>query len=397
MTDSKRDKMTLDPATLAVWGGEPEVNPEGATVAPLYFGVTYSYDDLDEWRSVSLGEKPGHIYSRNTNPTVALFEDKVGMLEGAEAATSFATGMAAISNTLFTLLSPGERVVSIKDTYGGSNKIFMEFLPRFGIDVHLCETEDHDAIETEIAKGCKVLYLETPTNPTLKVVDIERLALAARKVGATVVVDSTFATPINQNPLALGADLVLHSATKFLGGHSDAMGGVVCGSKSLIRQLFHFREINGASLDPMSAFLLARGLRTLALRVERQNQSAQRIAEFLVEHKAVDQVFYPGLSGHVGHAIARRQMRGFSGVLSFSVNGGMDAMTATVTRLKLAHRAASLGSIGTLAGPPATTSHVELSAAEREQAGIPEALVRYSVGIESVDDLIADLDQALTG
>jgi cystathionine gamma-synthase len=395
MAGGKHDDSTLDPATLAVWGGEPDRNPEGATVAPLYFGVTYAYDDLETWRAVALGQAPGHIYSRNTNPTVGLFEEKVRVLEGAEAGTSFATGMAAVSNTLFTLLSPGDRLVSIKDTYGGSNKIFIEFLPRFGIDVQLCETEDHEAIEAEIAQGCKVVYLETPTNPTLKIVDIERLARAAREVGAIVVVDSTFATPINQNPLALGADLVLHSATKFLGGHSDAMGGVVCGKAGLIEQLFHFREINGASLDPMSAFLLTRGLRTLELRVQRQNQSAQKIAEFLAGHAAIDEVFYPGLPSHPGHAIARRQMRGFGGVLSFSVKGGMEAMAAAVSRLNLAHRAASLGSIGTLAGPPATTSHVELSAREREQAGIPESLVRYSVGIESVDDLIADLDQAL--
>jgi len=395
MAGGKHDDSTLDPATLAVWGGEPDRNPEGATVAPLYFGVTYAYDDHETWRAVALGQAPGHIYSRNTNPTVGLFEDKVRVLEGAEAATSFATGMAAVSNTLFTLLSPGDRLVSIKDTYGGSNKIFIEFLPRFGIEVQLCETEDHEAIEAEIAQGCKVVYLETPTNPTLKIVDIERLARAAREVGAIVIVDSTFATPINQNPLALGADLVLHSATKFLGGHSDAMGGVVCGKAGLIEQLFHFREINGASLDPMSAFLLTRGLRTLELRVQRQNQSAQKIAEFLAGHAAIDQVFYPGLPSHPGHAIARRQMRGFGGVLSFSVKGGMEAMAAAVSRLKLAHRAASLGSIGTLAGPPATTSHVELSAREREQAGIPESLVRYSAGIESVDDLIADLDQAL--
>ncbi len=395
MTDSKRNKMSLDPATLAVWGGEPEHNPEGATVAPLYFGVTYSYDDLDQWRAVALGDRPGHIYSRNTNPTVALFEDKVRMLEGAEAATSFATGMAAISNTLFTLLLPGDRVVSIKDTYGGSNKIFIEFLPRFGIEVALCDTEDPAAIEAEVARGCKVLYLETPTNPTLKVVDIERLARAARQVGATLVVDNTFATPINQNPLALGADLVLHSATKFLGGHSDAMGGVVCGSTALIRQVFHFREINGASLDPMSAFLLARGLRTLALRVERQNQSAQRIAEFLTGHPAIEQVFYPGLADQPGHSVARQQMRGFGGVMSFSLKGGLETMARVVTGLKLAHRAASLGSVGTLAGPPATTSHVELSAAERADAGIPEGLIRYSVGIESVEDLIRDLEQAL--
>jgi len=382
-------------STCAVWGGEPDHGPMGATVMPVFHGVTFAYDDLDEWRAVSLGERPGHIYSRNTNPTVELFENKVRDLEDAEAATSFATGMAAISNTLFTLLSPGDRVVSIKDTYGGTNKIFIEFLPRFGIEVSLCETTDHEAIEAEIARGCQVLYLETPTNPTLKVVDIERLSRAAHKVGALVVVDNTFATPINQNPLALGADLVLHSATKFLGGHSDAMGGVVCGSEALIRQIFHFREINGASLDPMSAFLLARGLRTLDLRVERQNRSAQRVAEHLATNQAVDAVYYPGLPAHAGHQIASRQMRGFGGVLAFSLKGGFEAMQRVVTGLKLAHRAASLGSVGTLAGPPATTSHVELSARERANAGIPEGLVRYSVGIENVDDLVADLDQAL--
>ncbi len=384
-----------DAATKAVWAGEPKQAPHGATVMPVFHGVTYAYEDLDEWRAVALGEQAGHIYSRNTNPGVAVFEGKMAALEGAEAATSFSTGMAAISNTLFTFLSPGDRVVSIRDTYGGTNKLFIEFLPRFGIEAVLCDTGDHEAIEAEVARGCRMLYLETPTNPTLKVLDIARLAKAAQAAGVMVVVDNTFATPINQNPLALGADLVLHSATKFLGGHSDAMGGVVCGPSDLIRQLFHFREINGASLDAMSAFLLTRGVRTLALRVERQNQTAQVVAEYLRAHPKVAAVYYPGLPDHPGHEIARAQMKGFGGVLSFDLAGGFDAMAGMLKRLKLAHRAASLGSVGTLAGPPATTSHVELSAEERARAGIPEGLLRYSVGIESADDLIADLEQAL--
>jgi cystathionine gamma-synthase len=388
-------KSTWGPSTCAVWGGEPAHGPEGVTVTPVFHGVTYAYDDLDAWRAVALGERPGHIYSRNTNPTVAVFEAKVRELEGAEDATSFATGMAAISNTLFTLLSPGDRVVAIKDTYGGTNKLFIEFLPRFGIDVALCDTHDHEAIETEVARGCRLLYLETPTNPTLKVVDIARLARAAHAVGATVVVDNTFATPINQRPLKLGADLVLHSATKFLGGHSDAMGGIVCGPAELVRRLFHFREINGASLDPMSAFLLARGLRTLELRVARHNANAQAVAEFLSAHAKVRAVHYPGLPGHPGHAVARAQMSGFGGMLAFDLHADFEAVRRVLARLRLAHRAASLGSVGTLVGPPATTSHVELSAAERAAAGIPESLVRYSVGIENVEDLIADLDQAL--
>jgi len=385
----------LGPSTRCVWGDRSGVAPEGVTVVPVFHGVTFAYDDLDEWAAVGRGEKPGHVYSRNTNPTVDDFESRMRLLEDAEDATSFATGMAAISNTLFTLLSPGERVVAIKDTYGGTNKLFIEFLPRFGIDVALCDTTDFDAIEAEIDKGCDVLYLESPTNPTLKVVDIERLAAKAHAAGAVVVVDNTFATPINQQPLRLGADLVVHSATKFLGGHSDAMGGVVCGSRALVRKIFHFREINGATLDPMSAFLLSRGLKTLELRVERQNRNAQAVAEFLEAHPGVEAVYYPGLPEHPGHGIARRQMTGFGGMLAFSVAGDFDAVRELIGRLRLAHCAASLGSVGTLVGPPATTSHVELSAAERADAGIPETLIRYSVGIENHEDLIADLRQAL--
>jgi cystathionine gamma-synthase len=381
--------------TKSVWSGEEGTFWEHCTQVPVVHSVSFGYDDLDEWSDVALGKKPGHIYGRNTNPTVAPFEEKVRDLEGAEAATSFSTGMASISNTLFTLLSPGDRVVSVKDSYGGTNKIFIEFLPRFDVDVQLCDTTDHEQIEREVAKGCDVLYLETPTNPTLKVVDLRRLARAAHEVGATVVVDNTFATPINQRPLELGADIVLHSATKFLGGHSDAMGGVAAGPEELIDRLYHFREINGASLHPMAAYLLLRGMKTLELRVNRQNENAQKVAEYLHEHSAVEDVFYPGLESHENHDIAREQMDGFGGVLSFSLKGGFDAVKNTLHALQYAHLAASLGSVATLAGPPATTSHVELSAEERAAAGIPESLIRYSVGIENADDLIADLEQAL--
>lgn len=382
-------------STRAVWGGEPTSSPEGATVAPVFHGVTFAYDDLERWHAAGTGEGPGFIYSRNRNPTVELFERKVRALEGGEAATSFATGMAGVSSTLFALLSPGDRVVSIRDTYGGTGKIFTEFLPRFGIEVALCPTDDHEAIEREVGRGCQLLYLESPTNPTLKVLDLARLASVASKVGATVVVDNTFATPINQRPLELGADLVVHSATKFLGGHSDAMGGVVVGSRVLVERIFHFREINGASLGAHSAFLLARGLRTLELRVERHNRNAQAAAEFLVGHPGVEEVFYPGLSHHPGHGTASRQMHGFGGVLSFSLAGEGENVNRFLGSLRLAHRAASLGSVATLVGPPATTSHVELTPGERREAGIPESLIRYSVGIENHEDLIADLRQAL--
>jgi cystathionine gamma-synthase len=385
----------LSPATLAVWAGEGESLVQGATQVPIVYSAAYGYPDVDVWLDVALGRKPGHVYSRNTNPTMHAFEEKIRVLEGAAAATSFATGMAAVSNALFALLSPGERVVSVKDTYGGTNRLFLDFLPRFGIEVELCETTDHEQFEAALARGCKVAYLETPTNPTLKVMDIARLARTAHEAGALVLVDNTFATPINQLPLALGADLVIHSATKFLGGHADVLGGAVCGATALVERIYHYREITGASLDPMAAYLLIRSMKTLHLRVERHNDNALRIARWLEAQLAVSVVNYPGLESHPQHEIAARQMSGFGGVLSFGLEGGFEAVKRVLPRLRLAHRAANLGAVETVAGPPATTSHVECSAEERAAMGIPEGLIRYSVGIEDANDLIADLSQAL--
>ena len=381
--------------TQVLWGGEDEYLIQGATQVPVVHSVGFGYHDLDEWLEVALGKREGHIYGRNTNPTVHVFEEKVRLLEDAEAATSFSTGMAAISGTLFTFLKPGDRVVSVKDSYGGTNKIFTEFLPRFDIEVTLCDTSNFEQIEKETRKGCNILYLETPTNPTLKVVDIERLTKVGHEVGATVVVDNTFATPINQNPLFLGADLVVHSATKFLGGHADALGGIVCGSKHLIEQIYHYREINGATLAPMDAYLLLRGMKTLKLRVEKQSENAMKVAQFLKAHSFVDQVFYPGLETHLHHDVAKKQMRNFGGMLSFSLKGGFESVKAFLPSLHFAHLAANLGAVETTAGPPRTTSHVECTPEERKAMGIPENLVRYSTGIEDIDDLLADLKQAL--
>lgn len=390
------DNHTTSRGTLSVWAGEDGKDMwQRSTQVPVVHSVSFGYHDTEEWLDVATGKASGHIYGRNTNPTVDVFEEKVRVLEGADAATSFSTGMAAISNTLYTLLKPGDRVVSVKDTYGGTNVIFTEFLPRLNIDVQLCDTTDHEQIEAEIAKGCKVLYMETATNPTLKVVDLQRLADAAHKQGATVVVDNTFGTPINCNPLEHGADLVLHSATKFLGGHADALGGVVCGPEDVIEAIYHYREINGATLHPMAAYLLLRGMKTLHLRIRQQNESAQRIAEFLDEHPFVSEVHYPGLASHPGHEIAKKQMSGFGGMLSFTLKGDFDAVREFLPHLKYAHAAANLGSVETIVGPPRTTSHVECTPEERAAMGIPETLIRYSTGIEDTDDLIADLKQAL--
>jgi cystathionine gamma-synthase len=357
--------------------------------------VSFGYDDVNEWLAVAQGKTHGHIYSRNTNPTVAAFEEKVRNLETAQAATSFSSGMGAISNTLFALLSPGDQVVSIKDTYGGTNKLFVEFLPRFGIKVSLCDTSDQKTIEAAIGRGCKAVYLESPTNPTVKIVDLCRLSNVAHRHGATVIVDNTLATPINQQPVKLGADLVIHSATKFLGGHADALGGVVCGNSDLVGRIYHFREITGACLDPMAAYLLLRGMKTLHLRIARQNESALKIARFLESEPHVTRVFYPGLESHEHHEIARKQMSGFGGVLSFAIKGGFEAVKSFLPRLRYAHLAANLGAVETVVGPPSTTSHVESTKAERAATGIPEALIRYSVGIEDTEDLMADLRHAL--
>ena len=358
-----RSKKPLSAATTSVWGGEEDPLIMGATQVPVVYSAAYGYPDVDSWLDVALGRKPGHIYSRNTNPTVEALETKVRLLEGAEAATGFASGL--------------------------------EFLPRFDIRADLCDTTDHDAIEAAIAKGCRLVYLETPTNPTLKVMDIARIAAAGHRAGAVVVADNTFATPINQNPLALGADLVVHSATKFLGGHADALGGLVCGRCELVQRIYHFREITGAVLDPMAAFLIIRGMKTLHLGIKQQNESALAIARWLQGQPAVASVFYPGLEEHPHHDVARRQMRGFGGVLSFMLKGGFGAVKRVLPELRLARRAANLGAVETIAGPPATTSHVECTAAEREAMGIPEGLIRYSVGIEDTDELIADLARAL--
>lgn len=389
MTNNK-----IHQSTQAVWGGEKDYLVHGASQVPVVLSVAYTYDDMDEWYDVAIGKKKGHIYGRNTNPTVQAFEDKVKLLEGAESATSFSTGMAAISNTLATFLVPGDRIVSIKDTYGGTNKIFTEFLPRQQIDVALVDTGDHEAIEAELQKGCKILYLETPTNPTVKITDIARMAKAGHEAGALVIIDNTFGTPINQNPLEHGVDLVLHSATKFLGGHADALGGVLVGSHELVEQVYHYREINGATMDPMAAYLLLRGMKTLHLRIREQSKNAMALAKYLQTKDIVEDVFYPGLETHPNHDIAKRQMKGFGGMLSFSVKGGVDTVRDLLPKLEYANRAANLGAVETTVGPARTTSHVECTPEERAAMGIPEGLIRVSCGIEEIEDIINDFEQA---
>lgn len=383
-TRSVHQRVDSDPAT-------------GAIVPPIVNSSAFAFEDLDTWAQVVARRRPGDIYSRNSNPTVTGFADRMAGLEGAEAASAFATGMAAISTTLFALLEPGKRVVTVRDAYGATFLLFTQILPRWGVECAVCETADREAIQAKIDAGCDLLYLESPTNPTLKILDLADLCARARAVGAVSVVDNTFATPVNQQPLALGADLVLHSATKYLCGMGDAMGGVVCGDRELIERLARFRELTGPSMDAHTASLLLRSLRTLGLRVQRQNDTAAELAGWLDAHDAVEEVFYPGLEGHPGHETARRQMSGFGGVLSFTLKGGMEAVRRALPRLRLAWLAPNLGQVDTVVGPAYLTSHVELSPQEREASGVPDHLIRYSCGIEEAADLRADLEQALAG
>lgn len=384
-------------STLCVHAGDSYDASNRAIVPPIIENAAFAYQDMETWRAVAVKEQVGDIYSRNTNPTIRAFNEKMAMLEGADSAIDFSSGMAAINTTLFALLKPGKRTVTIKDAYGATYLHFTDILPSWGVECKVCETYDESAILAAIAAGCDLVYLETPTNPLLRVVDLEKIFTAAHKVGAVTVTDNTFATPINQQPVSLGSDLVIHSATKFINGHHDALAGIACGKKELVEKVYHYRELTGPCLDPHRASLMLRSLKTLALRVERQNTNALEMARFLEKHPRVVQVNYPGLESHPMHTVAKKQMPGgYGGVLSFEIEGGLEAVFRVLPRLRFARMAANLGQVDTIVGPPSTTSHVECTPEERAAAGIPEGLVRYSAGIEDLADLQSDMEQALS-
>lgn len=381
-TRSVHTASQIDPGTYSI-------------LPPVVENAAFAFKDLETWRAVALHELPGDTYSRNSNPTERQLETTVAALEGAQTGLSFSTGMSAIHTTLFALLDPDQRAVSIRDAYGATYLHFTQILPRFGIECQVCETMDESQILGEITKGCNVLYLETPTNPLLRVVDLKKLSKAAHAVGAIVIVDNTFATPINQHPIELGADLVIHSATKYLGGHNDLTGGVVVGSVEFIEKIYKYRELTGPGLGPHRAHLLLRSIKTLGLRVQRQNENAMVMARYLDSHPKIGKVYYPGLENHPNHMVAKSQMEGFGGVLSLEVPGGLEAIASFLPRLQYAYMAPNLGQVETVVGPPALTSHVELTPEEREASGVPEGLVRYAVGIEDIEDLLSDMESAL--
>jgi len=362
-------------------------------IPPVYMTATYQFESSDDLIDV-VQHRTGYIYSRWDNPTVREAERALAEIEGYEDSVAFGSGMAAITTTILAFIDERSRVVALRETYGGTYEFIHRFLPRIGVETVHLGCDEVERFYTELEKGATMLYLETPTNPLLRVIDVKPLAEAAHAVGALVALDSTFASPVNQRPVELGVDLCIHSATKYLGGHHDVTGGFVCGSRKLCEQIWAHRRVLGGILDPMTAFLTYRGLKTLELRVRHQNETAMKIAQFLAGHGKVRAVHYPGLASHPDHAVAKRQMSGFGGMLSFEIGSDFEGTKRFMDRLKLIKLATSLGGVTTLATQPVTNTHVSLSAEERKKTGISDSLVRISVGLEPADLLIRDIEQA---
>ena len=384
--------------TRAVHAGEETCPLTGAVDTPIYQSTTFAFEDAEQGAALFSHQREGYVYTRYGNPTLKALEEKIAALEGAEAAQVTATGMAAVSTSVLGLLKAGDHLVSARSIYSAAFDLFHRKLPSWGIETTFVESTAPDDFARAIRANTKLVYIETPSNPVLNVLDIEAIASVARSREVPVAIDNTFATPFNTRPLRMGVDLVIHSATKYLCGHGDAMGGVIAGKHAIIQKIAveTHRDLGGV-MSPFNAWLILRGLRTLPLRMERHNDNAMRIAQFLRNHPKVEEVFYPGLPSHPGHDIARKQMGGFGGMLSFVVRGGIEAGRHVLNSVKLCILAVSLGDTRTLITHPASTTHVVVPREKRLEIGIYDGLIRLSVGIENVQDLMDDLDQALTG
>lgn len=387
--------MTGD-STRSVHEAEPFDPVTGSLVTPIYETSTFGFAKASDVPiAVANSGVKGYTYSRWDNPTVVRLEEKLASFERGGGGAAFSSGMAAISTSIFAFLKKGMHVLAIRDLYGGTFGLLNKILPELGFSTDLVDTTDFGALERGVRKSTGIVYIESPTNPTLKLVDIARAAKLAHASGALLMVDNTFASPVNQNPLDLGADVVLHSATKYLNGHADLIAGAAVASSDRIHAIKMTRREFGGTLDPLPAWLILRGMKTMAIRVREQNANAMALAEFLSTHRKVDEVHYPGLKSHPQHQLAKKQMRGFGGMLSFVIKGAnRDAMKFTES-LKVATLAASLGGVETLVSQPYNMTHTQMSAKDRESTGIPETLVRVSVGIEDIDDLVDDFRRAL--
>ncbi len=378
--------------TKAVHGAADLHKKNGPLATPIYQTSTFEVTDNDEQVRATHTD---HFYTRYGNPTNSVAEKTIAELEGVDAALTFASGMGAITTTIMALLRSGDHIVAQRDIYGGANKFLSQWLPKMGIETTFVDTIEYEQHARAIRPNTKLLYLESPTNPTLRVVDFKRVAALARQHKLISMIDATFGTPINQNPAKFGIDLVMHSGTKYLAGHTDLICGVVAGSHGWMERIWQTRTILGNCMDPHASWMLVRGLKTLAVRVARQNENALRVAEFLAEHAKVRSVHYPFLKNHPQYAMAREQMAGGGGMVSFEVEGTGEDARRVSEAMRLFTLAPSLGGVESLVSIPVLTSHAMIPAEDRAKMGVTEQMIRLSVGIENAEDLIADLEHAL--
>ncbi|MGB2054238.1 MAG: methionine gamma-lyase [Porticoccaceae bacterium] len=397
MSADKNTKLSF--ATRSVHAGYNSSDYEGALNPPIVMSSTFTFDTVAQGAGRFSGEEPGHFYSRISNPTQAILEARLADLEEGEAALATASGMGAITATLWTLLAPGDQLLVDKTVYGCTFAFMQHGLKKFGVDICFADFSDPEEIQANLTEHTKLLYFETPVNPTMRVIDIATVSALAKSHNPAIkcMVDNTYCTPALQRPLTLGADIVVHSATKYLGGHGDLIAGAVVADAATIEQIrvYGLKDMTGAVIAPLNVFLILRGIKTLQLRMERHCQNAQAIAEMLEQHHAVDQVFYPGLKNDPWHQLAGQQMDDFGGMIALELKGGYEAAVAMLNKLKLAKLAVSLGDAETLVQHPASMTHSTYTLQERAEHGISEGLVRISAGLEAVADIIADLEQAL--
>ena len=374
--------------TKAIHAGVHPDEATGAIMTPIYQTSTYVQTEI--------GVNKGYAYSRTQNPTRHALEKNIAAIENGKYGACFGSGLAAI-DCILKMLNTGDEVISTNDLYGGSYRLFKTVFEKYGIKFHFIDMEDAANIEAYINKNTRLIWVETPTNPMMNIIDIIAAATIAKKHNITLAVDNTFATPYLQNPLDLGADIVMHSATKYLGGHSDVvMGALVCNDEKIAKEMYRIQNSSGAVTGPMDSFLVLRGIKTLHLRMQRHCENGEKIARFLAQHPRVDKVYWPGFENHPNHKIAKRQMRGFGGMISFNFKGNkMEDALETVKRVTVFALAESLGGVESLIGHPVTMTHASIPKEEREKAGIVDSLIRLSVGIEDIEDLINDLEQAL--
>ncbi len=382
--------------TLAIHAGEAPDPTTGALVPPLYFATAYHFGSTEHGAALFSGEAEGYVYTRWANPTVDVLQRRVAALEGAEAGLATASGMAAVATSILANVKQGNHVISAKAIYPSTLHFLSQNLAALGVETTVVDATDAQNIARAVRPNTRVIYTETPGNPLLALSDLEALARIAHDARAVAICDNTFATPVNQQPLKWGIDIVVHSATKYLNGHGDAVGGMILGKKDFVeRASVETLRFFGGILSPFNAYLILRGTQTLPLRMKQHNANALAVAQFLENHPRVKWVSYPGLTSHPQHAIARKQMTGFGGMISFEVEGGVQAGAQMMDRLRLCSLATSLGDARTLISHPASTTHSVLSREARELQGVTDGLVRMSVGLEDVEDIIADLEQGL--